>query len=86
MLEWKRNRRDGGERLIWWSAIREQVTDILIVTKRDELRMSHVVFLKTAHKEWKAKDDDFSRECLATVVGPSVSGARVVRELESLAV
>jgi putative transposase len=29
--------------------------------------------------------DDFSRECLATVVDTSLSGVRVVRELESLA-
>jgi hypothetical protein len=47
------------ERFISWSAIGEQVTDVLIVTKRDELRMSQVVFLKTAHKEWKAKYDGF---------------------------
>lgn len=29
--------------------------------------------------------DDFSRECLATVVGNSPSGERVGRELESIA-
>jgi putative transposase len=30
--------------------------------------------------------DDFSRECLATVVDTSIGGVRVVRELERLVV
>jgi putative transposase len=30
--------------------------------------------------------DDFSRECLATVVDTSLGGVRVVRELEWLAI
>ena len=43
MLEWKRNRRDEGERLIWWSAIREPRHRHPVVAKRDELRMPQVV-------------------------------------------
>ena len=43
MLEWKRNRCGEGDGLFGGRQFAPHVTDILVVTKRDELRMPQVV-------------------------------------------